>query len=107
MRGGRNPLLSQRAPALKCGSIHPPAWDKPRDDLSNEPGTTTRGNRDMIHHPLVIRVLCVALVAALMMPLGRELFPYVEPRTGELPFDAIEAVVSATLGFGIYAALFG
>lgn len=61
----------------------------------------------MIHHPLVIRVLCVALVAALMMPLGRALFPYFEPRTGELPFDAIEAVVSATLGFGIYAVLFG
>ena len=29
------------------------------------------------------------------------------PEIGELPFDAIEAVVTATLGFGVYAALFG
>ena len=60
-----------------------------------------------MNHPLVIRVLCVALVAALMMPLGHALFPYIEPQIGALPFDAIEAVLSATLGCGLYAALFG
>ena len=61
----------------------------------------------MGRHPLLIRVMCVALVAVLMMPIGRAVFPYIEPHTGELPFDAIEAVLSTTLGFGIYAALFG
>ncbi|MEX2034349.1 MAG: hypothetical protein WEA28_04070, partial [Xanthobacteraceae bacterium] len=61
----------------------------------------------MIRHSLLIRVLCVALVAALMMPIGRALFPYLGAEIGALPFDAIEAVVTATLGYGVYAALFG
>ena len=61
----------------------------------------------MGYHPLLTRVLCVALVAALMMPIGRALFPYVGHEIGALPFDAIEAVVTATLGYGVYAALFG
>lgn len=61
----------------------------------------------MSRHPMVIRVMCVALVAALMLPIGRALFPYVGHEIGALPFDAIEAVVTATLGFGVYAALFG
>lgn len=61
----------------------------------------------MARHPLVIRLLCVALVAALMVPLGRALFPLLGSDIGRLPFDAIEAVVSATLGFGLYAAIFG
>jgi len=51
--------------------------------------------------------MCVALVAAVMVPLGRALFPYLGPDIGALPFDTIEAVVTATLGFGVYAALFG
>jgi len=61
----------------------------------------------MSRHPVLIRVMCVALIAALMVPIGRVVFPYVSPEIGELPFDTIEAVVSATLGFGVYAALFG
>jgi hypothetical protein len=65
------------------------------------------GKRAMMHHPLLTQALCVALIAALMMPIGRALFPYVGAETGALPFDAIEAVVTATLGYGVYAALFG
>ena len=61
----------------------------------------------MSRHPLVVLLLCVGMVAALAMPAGRMLFPYVVPHIGELSFDAIEAVVSATVGFGVYAALFG
>jgi hypothetical protein len=61
----------------------------------------------MSRHPILIRVMCVAMIAALMVPIGRAVFPYVGGEIGELPFDAIEAVVSATLGFGVYAALFG
>jgi hypothetical protein len=51
--------------------------------------------------------MCVALVAALMMPLGRALFPLIGSEIGALPFDTIEAIVSTTLGFGLYAAMFG
>jgi hypothetical protein len=41
-----------------------------------------------------------------MMPVGRALFPYVSGALDGTQFQALEAVVSATLGFGIYA-LFG
>jgi hypothetical protein len=58
-------------------------------------------------HPFVDRVLCVALVATLMIPIGQVLFPYVNDVLGGLEFKTIEAVVSTTVGFGIYAAFFG
>jgi len=58
-------------------------------------------------HPLVDKLLCVALVACLMIPIGRMLFPYVDDVLGGLEFKTLEAVVSATLGLGIYAAMFG
>jgi hypothetical protein len=57
--------------------------------------------------PLLTRLLCVALVACIMMPVGRELYPYVSDLLDMLQFDAIEAVVSATVGFAIYAVMFG
>jgi hypothetical protein len=57
--------------------------------------------------PLVTKLLCVALVATVMMPLGREIYPYIEDMIGSLPFDAAEAVLSATMGFALYAAMFG
>jgi hypothetical protein len=57
--------------------------------------------------PLLTRLMCVALVAAVMMPLGRDLYPYIADAIGSLQFDAFEAVFSATLGFALYAAMFG
>ena len=57
--------------------------------------------------PLLTRLICVALVACVMMPVGRELYPYVSDLIDLLPFDAVEAVVSATVGFAIYAVMFG
>jgi hypothetical protein len=42
--------------------------------------------------------LCAAFVACLFLPLGQLLFPYLDI---VLPFDMMEAVVSATLGFGL------
>ena len=60
----------------------------------------------MIDRSLVTKLMCVALVAAVMMPFGRALFPYVSHELDGMQFQALEAVVSATLGFGIYA-LFG
>jgi len=56
---------------------------------------------------LVIKLLCVALVASVVMPAGRALFPLVAGMIGSRQFEAVEAVVSATIGFGRYAAIFG
>jgi hypothetical protein len=60
----------------------------------------------MKHTPLITKLLCVAMVASIMMPVGRELYPYIESLIDSAQFDAIEAVVSATLGFAIYATMF-
>jgi hypothetical protein len=40
-----------------------------------------------------------------MLPLGGALFPYVSHQLTGIQFQAIEAVVSATLGFGISSIL--
>jgi hypothetical protein len=56
----------------------------------------------MIDRPFVAKLLCVGLVAAVMLPLGRELFPYVSAELTRVQFQALEAVVSAAVGFGIY-----
>ena len=55
---------------------------------------------------LILKLLCIALVAAVMLPLGGLIFPYVSANLSQLEFHAIEAMVSATLGFAIYG-LFG
>ena len=60
----------------------------------------------MIDRPFVTKILCVGLVAAIMLPVGRVLFPYVSGEMSGMQFQAIEAVVSATVGFGIFA-MFG
>ena len=57
--------------------------------------------------PLTTKLLCVALVASVVMPLGRELYPYIASVLDNLQFDAAEAVFSATLGFVLDAAMFG
>ncbi len=59
----------------------------------------------MIDETLITRLLCVALVAAIMLPIGRMIFPYVSGDLSGMQFHAIEAVVSATIGFGISAIL--
>ena len=55
----------------------------------------------MLDRAKFMRLLCVALVAALMLPLGGE----VSHELTGIQFQAIEAVVSATLGFGISSIL--
>jgi len=57
----------------------------------------------MFDRGTLTRLLCVALVASVMLPLGRALFPYVSHELTGMQFQAIEAVVSATVGFGIYS----
>ena len=61
----------------------------------------------MTDHPLINKLLCVAAIASITLSLGRIVFPLVAGTVGGLQFDTIEAVVSATLGFGLYAAMFG
>ena len=59
----------------------------------------------MLDRDMLMRLLCVALVAALMLPLGGALFPYVSHELMGIQFQAIEALASATLGFGISSIL--
>jgi hypothetical protein len=57
----------------------------------------------MIDRTLIVKLLCVALVAAVMLPVGQVLFPYVSHVLNGMQFQAIEAVVSTTIGFGLSA----
>ncbi|MGA7021633.1 MAG: hypothetical protein WB036_02415 [Pseudolabrys sp.] len=59
----------------------------------------------MFDEALLTKLLCVAFVAAVMLPTGGFLFPYVSQDLSGMQFQAIEAVVSATLGFGISSVL--
>jgi hypothetical protein len=61
----------------------------------------------MSEHPLVTKILCIALVVSVIFPAGRMLFPLIGHEIGQTPFGAIEAVLSTTLGFGLYAVMFG
>jgi hypothetical protein len=53
----------------------------------------------MANRPVILKALCAVLVGCLVLPLGGLLFPYLDMPI--LPFNVIEAVVSATVGFGI------
>jgi hypothetical protein len=53
----------------------------------------------MVRHPLILKALCAVMVGCLVLPLGGLLFPYLDIPI--LHFNVIEAVVSATVGFGI------
>jgi hypothetical protein len=56
---------------------------------------------------LAARLACVALVVSVVFPLGRVLFPYLGGELGAMQFSALEAVLSTTVGFGLYTAFFG
>ena len=58
-------------------------------------------------HPLLTKLMCVGAVASVIFAVGPIVFPYFEPAMGELPFDMAEAVLSATIGFALHAAMFG
>ena len=58
-------------------------------------------------YPVITKLVCVALVVSFIFPVGQILFPMVGHEIGQTPFSAIEAVLSTSLGFGLYAALFG
>ena len=58
-------------------------------------------------YPVITKLVCVALVVSVVFPVGQMMFPMIGHEIGETPFGAIEAVLSTSLGFGLYAALFG
>lgn len=60
----------------------------------------------MLSRPIILKLMCVALVASVVFPMGRMIYPYVAHDIGDVPFGAIQAVFSATLGFGIYTVFF-
>jgi hypothetical protein len=70
-------------------------------------GGPVQGEEKVANHPVLTKILCVALVAAFMLPIGRMIFPFVDTAVSSLQFDAIQAVLSATIGFGLHAAIFG
>ena len=59
----------------------------------------------MFDEALLTKLLCVGFVAAVMLPFGVFLFPYVSSELSGIEFQAIEAVASATLGSGIDSVL--
>ena len=58
-------------------------------------------------YPVITKLVCVALVVSFVFPAGQILFPVIGQGIGETPYGAVEAVLSTSLGFGLYAALFG
>jgi len=56
-----------------------------------------------IDRTFLLRLLCVALVAGVMLPVGTVMFPYVSHALDGTQFQALEAVFTATVGYGLYA----
>ena len=65
------------------------------------------GTRTLAIHPIIVKLACVAVVVVVVFPLGMMLFPYIADEIGGMPFKTLEAMLSATLGLGLYTALFG
>ena len=57
----------------------------------------------IIDRTLLMRILCFGLVAGIMLPVGGIVFPYVSHALDGTQFQALEAVFSATAGYGLYA----
>ena len=55
---------------------------------------------------MIRKVICVLLVAAVMLPVGRWVYPHISEALNGTQFEALEAVVGASLGFGL-SAFFG
>lgn len=55
---------------------------------------------------MVSKLICVLLVAAVLMPVGRWVYPHISDALSGIQFEALEAVVGASLGFGL-SAFFG
>lgn len=56
-----------------------------------------------IDRTVLLRVLCAVAVAAVMLPLGNAVFPFVDSALDGTQFHVIEALISAAGGYGLYA----
>jgi hypothetical protein len=54
---------------------------------------------------LIVKLLCVSGVAAVMLPFGALAFPFFSGLLSGPQFLAVEAIVGASLGFGISSAI--
>jgi hypothetical protein len=90
-------ILALAAAAPRQGAQRRGADHKGGDEMGNDPRLMR----------LAARLACVALVVSIMFPLGKMVFPYVAEELGTMQFSALEAVLSTTVGFGIYTAFFG
>ncbi len=54
---------------------------------------------------LIVRLLCVSLLAAVMLPIGNLAFPLFSDVLSGMQFQAIEAIIVASVGFGISAVI--
>jgi hypothetical protein len=50
---------------------------------------------------MISKLICVVLVAAIMLPLGRWVYPHISQALNGTQFEALEAVVGASLGIGL------
>ncbi|MBS0245791.1 MAG: hypothetical protein JSR61_04155 [Proteobacteria bacterium] len=50
---------------------------------------------------MVSKLICVLLIAAVLMPVGRWIYPHISDALSGTQFEALEAVVGASLGFGL------
>ena len=53
-------------------------------------------------YPLITKLVCVAVVTIIMLPLGQQVFPLFAGAVGGLSFNTMEALLSAGLGYGLY-----
>lgn len=60
----------------------------------------------MAYHPLIKKLVCVAVVVAAILPVGWLVYPHVANAVSGLQFNTIEAVLAATLGMGLYTSIF-
>ena len=71
-------------------------------------GGDEMGGDDMIdNRQLLLRLACVAVVVCVVFPAGRIVFHEAAAAIGAFPFAAIEAAVTASLGFSLFEVLFG
>jgi hypothetical protein len=60
----------------------------------------------MVNHPLIKKLMCVAVVVAAILPVGWFVYPHVANAVSGMQFNTIEAVLAATLGLGLYTSIF-
>ena len=59
----------------------------------------TQSGEYMASHPILTKILCVALVASIMLPLGRMIFLFVDTAVSGLELGCIQADLSTSIGF--------